>query len=66
MVEQTRYYEQTSRQSFFEESSNEAIKRNRVIRRFEELKMEENSKVEERRERCVELASYLVIVGSHM
>ncbi|TPX72621.1 hypothetical protein SpCBS45565_g00287 [Spizellomyces sp. 'palustris'] len=55
MREQIQYYEKTALQSHFEESTNAAIMRNRIVRRFEELKSQENGKLEQRRERLRQL-----------
>ncbi|KAI9101367.1 tumor suppressor, Mitostatin-domain-containing protein [Phlyctochytrium arcticum] len=55
MREQTQYYAKTSHQSHFEEFTNAAIQRNRFFRRFEELKVQEEDKVEARRARLRQL-----------
>ncbi|KAJ3330918.1 Cilia- and flagella-associated protein 53 [Blyttiomyces sp. JEL0837] len=51
MLERTQYYAQTALQSTFEETSTVAIKRNHLFRKLEEFKLEEDVKLDSRRER---------------
>ncbi|KAI8919135.1 tumor suppressor, Mitostatin-domain-containing protein [Powellomyces hirtus] len=55
MEQQTQYYDRTSQQSHFEEHTGEVIKRNKVMRRFEELKLADVEMLEGRRERLRQL-----------
>ncbi|KAI8846308.1 hypothetical protein BC829DRAFT_445455 [Chytridium lagenaria] len=51
MVERTNYYAATALKSTFEETSTNAIRRNHLFRRLEELKTGEDIKLEQRRQR---------------
>ncbi|KAJ3417276.1 hypothetical protein HDV05_005732 [Chytridiales sp. JEL 0842] len=55
MKERTNYYAHTALQSQFEESSTNAIRRNHLSRRVDEMKETENRKLEERRDRLRKL-----------
>ncbi|KAJ3102857.1 Cilia- and flagella-associated protein 53 [Phlyctochytrium planicorne] len=55
MVERTNYYASTALKSTFEETSTNAIRRNHLFRRLEELKSVESAKLEDRRQRLKEL-----------
>ncbi|KAJ3218540.1 Cilia- and flagella-associated protein 53 [Dinochytrium kinnereticum] len=55
MVERTNYYASTALKSTFEETSTNAIRRNHLFRRLEELKTCEDIKLEQRRQRLRKL-----------
>ncbi|KAI8821359.1 tumor suppressor, Mitostatin-domain-containing protein [Fimicolochytrium jonesii] len=51
MQHQIQYYDRTQQQSRFEEYTEDSMRRSRVSERFKQLKVEEDGKLEERRER---------------
>ncbi|KAJ3036899.1 hypothetical protein HDV00_002243 [Rhizophlyctis rosea] len=55
MIETTQYYAKTAAKSHFEESTTATIRRNHILRRFEELKGKQRLGLEERRERLRQL-----------
>ncbi|RKP18540.1 alpha/beta-hydrolase, partial [Rozella allomycis CSF55] len=55
MIDTTNYYAESARRSEFEKSTTLAIERNNIRKRYNELKQEAESKLEERREKLREL-----------